>query len=199
MKTKEKLVSIMDALMCPNKESLELSMNHVHGVDIFSLVIRGTEFGKLTRIFISDRKLKPIDVQYHTHTYPLIITALKGVIVHHNATIEKHGVCLPLYEYKSPLNGGSGLSYMKDVKVELSDHVLPVGSITEMNYDDFHTMSCSKGSMWMVEELGFQSNKSLVLGMPFITDGLYKKPEMFQINDMSQRVLTEVRKLVDLF
>lgn len=45
--------------------------------------------------------------------------------------------------------------------------------------DLVHSVSCSKGSMWVVQELGFQDDSSTVLGTNFSTEGLYNEPKQF--------------------
>ncbi len=185
----------------PNNESLNLSMRNVHAEGIFSLVIKGTEFGKLTRVFIADKKLNPFDVQYHTHRYPITITVLKGNITHHTA--EKNAsndsndlVSISEYEYRSVLNGGNGLKYSAEVKIKTNEYKLPIGSQIHLGTEDFHTMSCSKGSIWVVEEKGFEKDFSKVLGVPFVTDNLYNIPAMFQTIDKCQVVSRAVKELI---
>lgn len=202
----EFLKNILGYLEKPNPESLKLSLNNVHAPDLFSLVIDGTEFGHLTRVFIAKNKLKPFDVQLHTHRYPLRITAIKGKIVHHVASIPsviepKHfsEVTLSEWNYKSFLTGGSGLSYIREVDVKLNDYILPPGSQINMGVNDYHTVSCSPGSIWIVQECGFEAESSKMLGIPFIADSLYTTPEMFQVNDKCQIVAKEIRTIINQY
>ena len=74
-----------------------------------------------------------------------------------------------------------------------------MGSQISLTANDIHTVSCSKGSIWVVEEKGFESNKSTVLGVPFILDGLYTKPELYQVNDMCQHVAKELKTLLNAY
>lgn len=191
---------IINCLENGQNESIKLSLNDVHSNNIFSLVVDGTEFGKLTRIFIADKKLKPFEVQYHTHRYEIKLTAIVGNITHHTAfEVNNRSDCsmiISKYDYKSFLNGGRGLSYNSETNIICTDYKMPPGSQIHLNTTDFHTMSVSKGSMWIVEELGFEKESSEVLGIPFTTEGLYNKPEMFQINDKCQMVLKELRSIV---
>lgn len=193
------LKELSKKLSNPNTESLQLSMRNVHAKGMFSLVIDGTEFGKLTRVFIADKKLKPFDVQYHTHRYPVTITVLKGNITHHTATPSEkiHGsVTLSEYEYRSILNGGNGLKYAKETHIITHENALPIGSKIDLDISDYHTMSCDKGSIWVVEEKGFKQDFSNVLGVPFVTDNLYNEPAMFQIVDKCQMVSRTVKELM---
>lgn len=191
---------IISCLENGENESIKLSLNDVHSNNIFSLVVDGTQFGKLTRIFIAGKKLKPFEVQYHTHRYPIKITAIKGNITHHIGfeipDNESCSIKISKYDYRSFLNGGKGLSYIGETTVKFIDYKIPAGSTINLNTVDFHTMSVSKGAMWIVEELGFEKESSQVLGIPFITDGLYNKAEMFQINDKCQVVLKELKSIV---
>jgi hypothetical protein len=204
MKNKlEFLKSIHELLKNPNPESLNLSMADTHHEGLFSLVIGGTEFGKLTRVFISDKKLNPFEVQLHSHRYSIQLTTIKGQIQHHRAVrvdvFNDDGedyVSMSEFNYKSPLNGGDGLKYLGEINVILKDNILPIGSSLYLSYIDLHTISCDESSIWIVEEKGFQQDSSRVLGVPFITDGLYNKPLPFQINDKVELVKREIKKLI---
>lgn len=200
---KEKLNRIIDILKKPNQDSLNLSMSDTHHKGIFSLVIDGTEFGKLTRVFVAHQQLLPFEVQLHTHRYNIDITVIKGQIRHYVADILPDHVVpqadiqtMSLFDYKSPLNGGEGLRYKKDVPVQINEYGLPVGSTLHMHCNEYHTMSCSKGSIWIVEEQGFKSESSKVLGVPFVVDDLYNEPKSFQINDNFQIVKKAIKEIL---
>ena len=66
----------------------------------------------------------------------------------------------------------------------------------ELQSTDTHTVSCKKGTMWVVQEQGFDYDTSYVLGTDFSTEGLYNKPEQFQVNNMYEHVLKQLKKLV---
>lgn len=197
------LESIIEKLKAPNQESIGLSLNNVHADGLFSLVVGGTEPGKLLRVFIADKKLRPFGVQLHTHRYPIRLTTIRGTIKQYvakeAASLNASSIKISEYEYRSFLNGGSGLKYLKEVAVNVSEFTLPIGSSLVMDTEEYHTVSCSKGSIWIVEELGFQKECSKVLGIPFTADFLYTKPEMFQINDKCQTVLTELKKIIQQY
>lgn len=225
MKTQyEFLRKIQDILRKPNQESLKMSLAETHHPNVFSLVIDGTEAGNLTRVFIAKGKLKPFEVQLHSHRYPIRLTTIAGSIKHFiakeiddnprqsvyhgnvtsyardNKVLRKskdRSLFMSEFEYKSPLNKGQGLKYNRDVEIMIDEYPLPVGSTVNMSENDVHTMSCSKGSIWIVEEQGFKSDSSIVLGVPFITDGLYNKPQQFQINDNVQIVLSTINKILN--
>jgi hypothetical protein len=200
MKKKAFFKNIHDLMIKPNQESLKLSMNDVHHKGLFSLVIDGTEFGNLTRVFIADEKLKPYEVQLHTHRYSIRLTVIKGdvkhIVAYRTETVDSNTVELSEFGYKSPLNGGEGLTYIKETNVIVKDYSLPIGSTVVMTSDEFHTVACSKGSIWIVEELGFEKDSSKVLGVPFITEGLYTESKSFQVNDKHQLVKTEIAKIL---
>lgn len=197
---KEYLEEVLHKLKNAPAECLKLSLRDVHARGIFSLVYEGTEFGKLNRIFIADRKLKPFEVQLHTHRYRIKLTVLKGDITHHTAEYHRgnrmNTVCMSEYKYTSFLNGGDGLKYNGEQEVSLLDYKIPIGSSISLSIQDFHTMSCSKGSIWIVEEQGFDIDSSKVLGVPFTVDGLYNPPAMFQINDKLQQVIRTIKKIL---
>ncbi len=194
---------ILGCLNNPDNQSLALSLDDVHNPGLFSLVVRGTEFGKLTRIFIADKKITPFDVQFHTHRYGIILTAIKGTITHHIAEINNvpkvGNVHISQYDYKSFLNGGSGLTYEREVGFVCNDYKMPPGSSVRLRAQDYHTVSCSKGAIWIVEETGFETDSSKVLGVPFIVDGLYNKAQMFGINDKCQLVKKELQLAINAF
>jgi len=214
----ELLKRIVNRLEGENNESLKLSLSNVHARGMFSLVVDGTEFGKLTRVFISDYKLNPFDVQLHTHRYPIRLTTISGNINHHIAKIydsrvsithngitskistisdNKHGnVELSKFEYKSALNGGFGLKYMGETYVTCSDYMIPPMSTINLGINDYHTMSCSKDSIWIVEELGYETDISYVLGKPFGVNTLYNKPFEFEIESKSKLVLDKLREII---
>lgn len=194
------LKEIYEYIKNPNVDSLKLSIADTHHSGLFSLVINGTEFGNLTRVFIADTDILPYEVQLHTHRYPIRLTTIKGNIKHYVAfnsnVVDCHTVSLSQFNYKSPLNGGEGLSYEKETNVIIKDYHLPIGATLEMTENEFHTVSCDKGSIWIVEERGFKNDFSKVLGVPFITDGLYNPPASFQINDKCQLVAREIKKMI---
>lgn len=104
-------------------ESLKMSMNHCHVRDMFSLVVDGSEFDKLTRVFIAGKKIAPFEVQLHTHRFPLRLTIIKGNITHHRAVKDRNGdIGVSEYLYESLLTGGSGLEYVGETKVNCSDY-----------------------------------------------------------------------------
>lgn len=179
-------------------DSIRKSLNNVHSDGLFSLVVEGEENGKLLRVFIADKKLKPFDVQLHSHRYAINITSLHGYVKQHIAT-KGSQITIPEYKYRSFLNGGKGLEFSSIEKYDISEFVLPKGSTIHMSEKEIHTISCFKGSIWIVEELGFKTDDSIVLGVPFTTDGLYTEPTMFQINDKCQLVLKYVNQMLKNF
>lgn len=197
------LIKIQDLLKNPKQESLNLSLHNTHHKGVFSLVIDGLEFGKLTRIFISNHEIKPNTVQLHTHRYPIRITAIKGDIKQHRAypteIEDSYSTQLSVFRYDSPINGGNGLSYLKEGFFILKDHSFPVGSSMQMNEDEFHTMSCSEGSIWVVEEQGFKKDYSMVLGIPFTTNNFYTKACPLIIQQSVDLVSTELGILIDSY
>jgi len=206
----EKLETFRGYLKTPNLDSLEMSLADVHSPGLFSLVIAGTEPGKLTRVFIATEDIDQYSVQLHSHRYPIKLTALKGTIGHTHVEdqiigIHEHGRTVPGYmlmsrfTYKSPLNGGAGLAFDADVQVQTKEYVLPVGSMVYMDEKHVHTVCCLAGAIWVVEEQGFKTDESTVLGVPFTVDGLYNKPQQFQINDMCQTVLRQLNYLINQY
>jgi hypothetical protein len=191
---------ILGYLENPNVESLNLSLDNVHHKGLFSLVINGIEHGKLTRIFIASKKIKPYKIQLHSHRYPIKLTALIGEILHHSlATGSNVNDCYEtsMFKYQSPLNGGNGLSYVCDSLIETKDSYIPMGASLFMDEDDVHTVSCKKDSIWIVEEGGFLKDHSFVYGVPFTLEGLYTQPKQFQTNDNVQKVKKILKNIIN--
>ncbi len=199
---KEKLSLFKRIVSCledKENKSIKLSLNNVHARGMFSLVVDGLEFGKLTRIFISDNKLNPFDVQLHTHRYPIRITAISGNIKHHIAKLNGYDTgCVEIskFEYKSALNGGFGLKYIGETYVTCSDFMMPPTSSIDLGVNDYHTMSCSKGSIWVVEELGYETESSFVLGRPFGVNTLYNEPYWFETESKVSLVLDKIKDII---
>lgn len=195
---------VYEMMKNPNQDSLNKSLNDVHLKGVFSLVVGGTENGLLTRVFIATKKIKPFDIQFHSHRYNLTIGVIHGNFKHHIA-LEDFGsdyhkgknVRMNSYEYKSPLNGGNGLTKTGGSCYELQSYDVPVGGEIFLPNDLIHSVSVSKGSMWIVQEHGFVDDSSTVLGTSFITEGLYNEPKQYQVNDMYQLVFEKLKKLVD--
>lgn len=184
-----------------DEKTLSMSLSDVHAKGMFSLVISGNEPGKLIRVFIAKEKLRAFDVAMHTHRYPVKITAIKGKInqIIGTPTVNDIYPVMSVYNYKSFLNGGEGLSYINETPVIINEFTQPISSCLKMGSDIFHTMSCSKGSIWIVEEMGFETDSSKVIGIPFTSENLYNKPEMFQVNHAAQLVLKELNLLESKF
>lgn len=188
-------------MLSVNKESLDKSIADCHIKGCFSLVVGGTEHGKLTRVFIATKKINPFDIQFHSHRYGLRIGVVHGVFEHHVATKPKGKPCtnrvgLMEYNYKSPLNGGNGLTKIGQGVYDLTSYTCPVGSELVLSSSDIHSVSCKKGTIWVVQEQGFNCDSSVVLGTDFSTEGLYNNPEQFQVNNMYEQVLKHLKKLV---
>lgn len=189
----------------PNQDALSKSLNDVHLNGVFSLVVGGTENGLLTRAFIATKKIKPFDIQFHSHRYHLTIGVIHGNFKHHIAYETTHDdyrlyhdVKLNTFKYKSPLNGGNGLTKTGSSCYSLRSYDVPVGGEMFLPHDLIHSVSVSKGSVWIVQEHGFVDDSSTVLGTPFITEGLYNEPKQYQVNDMYQLVFEKLKKLVDI-
>ena len=194
---------LYEMMKTPNKESLDMSLADCHVKGMFSLVVGGTEHGELTRVFVATKKINPFDIQFHSHRYSLKIGVIHGVFDHHIASevsstdgVNGNVVQLKTYKYRSPLNGGNGLTKTGSSNWNLKSYKVPVGGEMYLPHDLVHSVSCSKGSMWVVQELGFQDDSSTVLGNNFSTEGLYNEPKQFQVNNMYEQVLEKLNKLV---
>lgn len=186
-----------------NKNSLDMSIADCHIKGCFSLVVGGTEHGKLTRVFIATKKINPFDIQFHSHRYDLKLGVIRGAFDHHIALedipqsyYDGESVKLKSYEYKSPLNGGNGLVLTGESNWNLKSYRVPVGGEMYLPSNLIHSVSCKKGSIWVVQEQGFNCDSSVVLGTDFSTEGLYNEPKQFQVDNMYEQVLEKLNKLV---
>jgi hypothetical protein len=171
-------------------ETLAMSLDQCHADGLFSLVFDGTEHGQLTRAFIAKKGLKPFEVQLHSHRYGIKLTVVKGLFRHHVAKPSASGdVWLREFQYLSPLNGGIGLTKHDPVCFKLTDYLVPPSAEIHLNCDVIHTVSCEPGTIWIVEELGFEANYSFAYGKEFVTENLYLKPSQYQVNDAVQVVM----------
>ncbi|MEP1230025.1 MAG: hypothetical protein ABJG88_05065 [Litorimonas sp.] len=198
----QEIKTIYKRLKTADAASLDMSMGDVHAKGLFSLVFHGKKAGHLTRAYFANRRVKPFDAQFHTHTYDLKITVLKGRVIHHVArtldAAEAGALKIPAYKYKSQLNGGDGaFRYSHDQFIMMEEYVIPPAATIHMSHRDIHTVSCSKGAIWVVEELGFKTKDTLLLGSPFCVDDLYRKPEQFEVNNNYQHIRRATQKLMN--
>lgn len=201
---KDFLIKLLAKLNNPDQASLDMSLADCHVKGLFSLVVSGTEHGKLTRIFISTKDIKPLDIQYHSHRYNLFLYPLHGNIVHHVAGKYDYSnthkplnlVTFDVFKYQSPLNGGNGLTYETFDSYLLSKYHFPIGGRIHLFNSELHTVSCSAGSIWVVNEGGFKSDHSLVLGVPFTLDNLYRNATQHEIDEMLLKVKDVVNNLL---
>lgn len=201
---------VYEKMLNINKDALGMSLRDVHVKGCFSLVVDGDvgengklKHGTLTRIFVATKKIKPFDIQFHSHRYDLRIGVVHGVFEHHIAMenlrddlYDDNNVLLKTFNYKSPLNGGNGLTETGSSVYGLNSFICPVGSELYLPSDQLHSVSCDKGTIWIVQELGFNTDSSVVLGTSFQTEGLYKEPKQYQTNNMYEKVLNKLKRLV---
>ena len=173
----------LDKLQQKDNPSFSMSLADVHAKGVFSLVIDGGKFGELTRVFIAHEGVKPFEVQFHTHRYNVRITTICGEIMHHVAS-EVSPMILPRtqfaeidkYLYSNGITGQGNLKFLEKVRLEFGDYYLPLGANFEMARNRIHTMSCSPGSIWVVEELGDIRDFSHLYGVSFDTKQMYRQP-----------------------
>lgn len=202
---------VLELMKTPNKKALDKSLADCHVKGCFSLVVGGEEdengelqHGTLTRIFIATKKISPFDIQFHSHRYPLTAGVVHGTFEHHvafprciNEGIGSlNTVRMKQYKYKSTLNGGTGLEFIQDGGFKLESYQIPVGGEIYLDSYEVHSVSVSKGSIWIVKEHGFDSDSSVILGTSFQTDGLYNPQQQLQVNDMYTLVYDKLKKLV---
>ena len=202
MKAPSIFIETYKLLMEATEESLAGSLDNCHAPGLFSLSINCTEKRK-TRIFMAKRSINPFDVAFHTHRYPLTIAVICGRLTHHTAsTVQsfKTAARISQWSYVSPLSDMEsdflGLKYEKEVEVFFDDYHMPPGSRISLEPDDFHTVSCPAGTMWIRQEGKSADSPSKVLGVPFNTNGLYTLPNLNEINKNKDLAASELKKLI---
>lgn len=181
-------------------DTLDLSMADVHHKGLYSIVIGGTEHGELTRVFIATEKIEPYALKLHSHTYDLRLGVIKGVFQHFQAVECGEGakgpdsIYLDKYEYKSPLNGGNGLTYIKRAPYSIMNHYVPPGGEVFLDSSIIHTVAVEPGTMWIIKECGKKTETSIVLGEKFTTENLYTKINRNEISD----IFIKLKKCLDV-
>lgn len=167
----------------PNRQNIDMSLKNTHVKGMYSIVLNIDNDGNLFRVFYATEEIKPYEIALHEHRYSLTLGFIDGCIKQHSLIETYTEVCtcerigLPVFEYETPLKGGNGLTYIKDIFTYIISTDMPLYSSVYLNADDAHTISCTKGSMWIVaeERPRYNKNYSYVYGKPFTTDGLYDK------------------------
>ena len=169
-------------------DTLDLSMADVHHKGLYSIVIGGIEHGELTRVFIATEKIEPYALKLHSHTYDLRLGVIKGVFQHFQAVECGEGakgpgsIYLDKYEYKSPLNGGNGLKYIKRAPYSIMNHYVPPSGEVFFDSSIIHTVAVEAGTMWIIKECGKKTKTSIVLGEKFTTENLYTKMDRLELD-----------------
>lgn len=184
-------------------DTLDLSMADVHHKGLYSIVIGGTEHGELTRVFIATEKIEPYALKLHSHTYDLRLGVIKGVFQHFQAVECGEGakgpgsIYLDKYEYKSPLNGGNGLKYIKRAPYSIMNHYVPPSGEVFFDSSIIHTVAVEAGTIWIIKECGKKTETSIVLGEKFTTENLYNKMDRGEISDIFLKLKTRLDKIVE--
>lgn len=184
-------------------DTLDLSMADVHHKGLYSIVIGGTEHGELTRVFIATEKIEPYALKLHSHTYDLRLGVIKGVFQHFQAVECGEGakgpgsIYLDKYEYKSPLNGGNGLKYIKRAPYSIMNHYVPPSGEVFFDSSIIHTVAVEAGTIWIIKECGKKTETSIVLGEKFTTENLYNKMDRGEISDIFLKLKNRLDKIVE--
>lgn len=197
------LTKLLNFVQNPDKEALSLSLKNVHYKGVYSIPVRIGANNELGRFFFSTKKIPPMAVQFHSHKYDLNIIPLYGKIVHYRlypADYPKSSsdcYCYDRYEYSSGLNGSGEMKCIDSYPYSMESNILPIGSFIKLEHSDIHTMSCSKGSVWYVEEVEYKSNKSYFLGLPFSTSKFYEKIEIEEAKNILENIELIILSLLE--
>jgi hypothetical protein len=188
---------LIDAVEGATDEALNMSLMDCHVDGVFSLVVKKADDGCLTRFFIATKDIEFGDVAPHSHKYNIWLSVLAGNFTHHSF-VEGGRVVMSGWKYKS--SDGSFRKVYAQPSVEIRSENLPVSSEMYIRADDIRTISCKAGAIWAIEETSYTGSlETIVLGVPFKTDGLYKKPAKEQVLEMKDRVYSVLLGLRDLF
>ena len=178
---------LIDAIENATDDALDMSLHDCHADGLFSLVVKKADDGCLTRFFIATKDIEFGDIALHNHKYNLFLSFLAGSLTHHKA-IAGGNVTISDWKYKSS-DGSFKRSYRGGQSITIISEQLPVSSEIYLRADDVHTVSCKAGAIWAIEEISYTGvDETIVLGVPFKTQGLYKKPTRQQIVEMRDAV-----------
>jgi hypothetical protein len=201
----------LDLLNENNPELYTMSRADVHARELYSIVLKQHDDGRLTRAFVAMGEVKPFDIQLHTHAYNIDITAVNGLIRHHIAIpaslnagkpcIVKPSVRMPVYNYRSMLREETVENrFVQDghAVLHVEDYYLPPGGSIYLYSTDIHTVSCSAKSIWIIEEGNRETEDTKFYGIPFHKGTMYRSlDDSPREVDMCVRYLrTELERMV---
>lgn len=200
--------NIVDSLLYYTKnplvKDLKLSIDDCHLKGLFSLVVKQFDDGSLVRFFIASDEIKEFDVSLHTHTRDLVIVPIWSKIDHIVGTRVSNGPfpVYPAFRYQSAINGEEKgkIEYVEDVRLSISKTTLQLGTFVEIRKDEIHTMACMAGAIWAVIEVGKRADSSFFYGLPFTTNGLYKKATLEHVAERLgyvREALSELKRQID--
>jgi hypothetical protein len=199
---KQHLKYLLGLLENANPKSLKMSLANCHAEGLFSLVFSGTESGNLVRAFIAYKEVEAGKIALHSHKYPIKLTTLTTGITHHVATVHdnhKGHISLPKYRYNSSGMGPDRFEHLGNSLITLNDYSIPIGAMIYMEHHQIHTVSCKKGSMWIIQEKGMKEDTSQFLGYPFEQCNLYRKALDKEILESSTYVHNALNNLIRKF
>lgn len=175
-------------------DALDMSLRDCHADGLFSLVVKKSSDGCLTRFFIATKDIEFGDIAMHSHKYRLWLSLLAGSFTHHKAIL---GGNTTISEWKYRSDDGSFV-HKGSPSITIKSEHLPVSSEIYLRADDVHTVSCKAGAVWAIEELAYTGCvETTVLGVPFKTRDLYKKPTRQQILEVKSAVYGVLLNLRD--
>ena len=172
----------LDLLDENNPELYSMSRADVHARELYSIVLKQHDDGRLTRAFMAMEDVKPFDIQLHTHAYSIDITAVTGLIRHHTATPIMLNttfpyVRMPTYRYRSMLREETvEQRFVQDglANLHIEDYYLPPDGSIYLKSSDIHTVSCTAKSIWIIEEGNRETEDTKFFGIPFRKGTMYR-------------------------
>jgi hypothetical protein len=146
------------ALVFPQLESVHKhSYRNFHKEGFDYVCLQRTEAFTLKAYFF-DQRHEDI-VMPHDHRYDFTSTVLRGILINRRygewSKGSVGGLKNPVnkFEYLTPLNGGSGFSFLEEVDLHhIEDNIHRTGSTCHSHSTDVHTISVTKGTVLLLTQ-----------------------------------------------
>lgn len=146
---------------------------HAKGVDYLCLS-RTTALTRKLYLFNGDVATFPEVVHPHDHRYAFKTRVIGGALRNSTYVPHEHGSVFNEFEWRTPLNGGSGFAWKRETKLKLDGlETLFKGEEYVMPHDGIHTIKVLENETALVLE---QYEDALPIGVPTSTFTLDREP-----------------------
>lgn len=165
---------------------------HAKGLDYICLK-RTPEHTRKAYFLNGDVTKLPDVVNPHDHRYHFNTTVVTGTMSNSQYIESSNGLVYQQFEWRTPLNGGDGFSWVKETRLEERTRIsYNPGEIYGMKADEFHTIRMHSDQVIIILD---QFEDVVEIGKPTLTfmqsdkapdlDGLY---ERFTPDDVLERL-----------